>query len=88
MSQPNPSSPELYEELSRATNGDLTAIWYIGLSIFLFCLLCNLGRRFSKVEQRLYLLENDYKKLAADRLIGDYCLEVKIEQREQNGRID
>lgn len=88
MSQPNPSSPELYEELSRATSGDLTAIWYIGLSIFLFCLLCNLGRRFSKVEQRLYSLESDYKKLAADRLIGDYCLEVKIEQREQNGRID
>jgi len=88
MSQPNPSSPELYEELSRATNGDLTAIWYIGLSIFLFCLLCNLGRRFSRVEQRLYLLESDYKKLSADRLIGDYCLEVKIEQREQNGRID
>ena len=88
MSQPNPSSPELYEELSRATNGDLTAIWYIGLSIFLFCLLCNLGRRFSRVEQRLYSLESDYKKLSADRLIGDYCLEVKIEQRDQNVRID
>jgi hypothetical protein len=88
MSQPNPSSPELYEELSRASSGDLTAIWYIGLSIFLFCLLCNLGRRFSKVEQRLYLLENDYRKLAADRLIGDYCLEVKIEQGKQNGRDD
>ena len=82
MSQPNPSSPELYEELSRATNGDLTAIWYIGLSIFLFCLLCNLGRRFSRVEQRLYELELTVKN---QEIIND-CLDLRIDCLHKTGK--
>jgi hypothetical protein len=82
MSQPNPSSPELYEELSRATNGDLTAIWYIGLSIFLFCLLCNLGRRFSRVEQRLYELELTVKNQG---IIND-CLDLRIDCLHKTGK--
>jgi hypothetical protein len=89
MQQQSQSNPELYEELSRASSGDMTSLWYIGLSMFLFCLLCNLGRRFSRVEQRLYELDSNYKKLSADRLIGDYCLGVKVDQqREQSDRDD
>lgn len=89
MQQQSQSSQALYDELATASGGDMTSLWYMGLSFFLFCLLCNLGRRFSRVEQRLYELDNNYKKLSADRLIGDYCLEVKVDQqREQNGRID
>jgi hypothetical protein len=75
MQQQSQSSPELYEELSRASSGDLTAIWYIGLSIFLFCLLCNLGRRFSRVEQRLYDLES----MCSDQLIINDCVKSRID---------
>jgi hypothetical protein len=82
MSQPNPSNPELYDELAAATGGDLTAIWYIGLSIFLFCLLCNLGRRFSKVEQRLYELELTVKNQA---IIND-CLDLRIDCLHKTGK--
>ena len=89
MQQQSQSSQALYDELATASAGDMTNLWYMGLSFFLFCLLCNLGRRFSRVEQRLYSLESDCKKLSADRLIGDYCLDVKIEkQREINVESD
>ncbi len=71
-----PRSPELFD-IGKIE--DVTAIWYIVLCIVLTSLLFALGQRLARIELRVWRLESDLKKLSADRLIGDYCLEHKVE---------
>lgn len=67
---------------------DVTALWYIALCIVLTSLLFALGQRLARIELRVWRLESDLKKLSADRLIGDYCLENKIDKLRGDREID
>jgi hypothetical protein len=73
---PAPRSPELFD-IGKIE--DVTTLWYIVLCIVLTSLLFALGQRLARIELRVWRLESDLKKLSTDRLIGDYCLEHKVE---------
>lgn len=74
---PPPHRPELFDI---GQIEDVTTLWYVTLCIVLASLLFALGQRLARIELRVWRLEGDLKKLSADRLIGDYCLENKIEK--------